>query len=74
MRPKFGAMEEQREKDDCRFKNKTVQVFAPRMESFLKWFSISLVFPIICFGPILGVIAAGFIFGKQSLLSLCWNL
>ena len=50
----------------CRYRNKPIAVFAPKVESIIKWSTISLTFPIICFGPIIGVIAAGCIFGAAS--------
>lgn len=47
-----------------RIKNKGLKVFKPAMEKLIFWSNVTLTFLIISFGPILGVIAAGLIFGK----------
>jgi len=47
----------------CRIRNKSKQYFSPAVEKFLKWWSIFLALCIICFGPCVGVVAAGTIFG-----------
>ena len=49
-----------------RFGNKREQYFSPACEKVLKWWSIFLALCIICFGPCVGVVAAGTIFGAYG--------
>ena len=49
-----------------RFGNKREQYFSPACEKALKWWSICLALCIVCFGPCVGVVAAGTIFGAYG--------
>ncbi len=48
----------------CRYRRKPYRVFSSGLEAALMWSSLLLCVAIIAFGPIVGVVGAGLIFGK----------
>ena len=52
----------------CRYKNKPYKIFSAGVEAAFFWSSIFLCFAVIAFGPITGVVAAGLIYGENTLL------
>jgi len=58
-----GAWSDDWRRQCCRYRNKPNKVLSAGMEAAFMWSSLFLCFAVICFGPIVGVVAAGLISG-----------